>query len=130
MLFRSLLQRGEPAPGKSDWNELLQWAAAPTSDWLHASNLAPDRLMEIASAIGVPHVMIEAALHESSYPRIESGARWTALTASSTRVSSFFSGRTPEAPLAISTRVSFVEVSPSTDRDRKSTRLNSSHLGI
>ena len=78
----TLLRRGEPAPRKSDWNELLQWAAAPTSDWLHASNLAPDRLMEIASAIGVPHVMIEAALHESSYPRIESGARWTALTVS------------------------------------------------
>ena len=76
------MRRGEPAPRKSDWNELLQWAAAPTSDWLHASNLAPDRLMEIASAIGVPHVMIEAALHESSYPRIESGARWTALTVS------------------------------------------------
>jgi Mg2+ and Co2+ transporter CorA len=76
------LRPGEPAPRKSDWNELLQWAAAPTSDWLHASNLAPERLLEIASAIGVPHVMIDAALHESSYPRIESGARWTALTVS------------------------------------------------
>lgn len=78
----TVLRPGEPAPRKCDWNELLQWAAAPTSDWLHASNLAPDRLMEIASAVGVPHVMIEAALHESSYPRIESGARWTALTVS------------------------------------------------
>ena len=78
----TLLRPGEPTPRKCDWNELLQWAAAPTSDWLHASNLAPDRLMEIASALGVPHVMIEAALHESSYPRIESGARWTALTVS------------------------------------------------
>ena len=76
------LRPGEPAPRKCDWNELLQWATAPTSDWLHASNLAPDRLAEIASAVGVPHVMIEAALHESSYPRIESGARWTALTVS------------------------------------------------
>ena len=78
----TILRPGEPAPRKCDWNQLLQWAAAPTSDWLHASNLAPDRLMEIASAVGVPHVMIEAALHESSYPRIESGARWTALTIS------------------------------------------------
>jgi Mg2+ and Co2+ transporter CorA len=78
----TLLRPGERAPRKSDWNELLQWAAAPTSDWLHASNLAPNHLLEIASAIGVPHVMIEAALHESSYPRIESGARWTALTIS------------------------------------------------
>lgn len=38
--------------------------------------------MEIASATGVQHVMIEAALQESSFPRIESGARWTALTVS------------------------------------------------
>ena len=78
----TVLRPGETVPRKCDWNELLQWAAAPTSDWLHASNLAPDRLVEIASAIRVPHVMIEAALHESSYPRVESGARWTALTLS------------------------------------------------
>jgi Mg2+ and Co2+ transporter CorA len=78
----TVLRPGETAPRKCDWNELLQWAAAPTSDWLHASNLTPDRLIEIASAIRVPHVMIEAALHESSYPRVESGARWTALTLS------------------------------------------------
>ncbi len=78
----SLLRPGDPAPRKGGWDDLLQWAAAPSSDWLHASNLAPDRLVEIASAFGVPHVMIEAALHESSYPRIETGARWTALTVS------------------------------------------------
>jgi Mg2+ and Co2+ transporter CorA len=78
----SRLRPGEPAPRDCDWIELLQWASAPTSDWVHASNLAPDRLMEIASAVGVPHVMVEAALHESSYPRIESGPRWTALTVS------------------------------------------------
>ena len=78
----TVLRPGEPSPRKCEWNELLQWATAPTSDWLHASNLAPDRLMEIASAVGVPHIMIEAALHESSYPRIESGAHWTALTLS------------------------------------------------
>jgi Mg2+ and Co2+ transporter CorA len=78
----TVLRPGDTAPRKSDWSELLQWAAAPTSDWLHASNLAPERLMEVASALGVPRVMIEGALHESSYPRIESGASWTALTLS------------------------------------------------
>ena len=78
----TVLRSGERAPRTSDWDALLQWAAAPTNDWLHASNLAPDRLMEIASAVGVPHVLIEAALHESSYPRLESGARWSALTVS------------------------------------------------
>ena len=78
----TLLRSGETMPRKCDWNELLQWAAAPTSDWVHASNLSPERLVEIASAVGVPHVMIEAALQESSFPRIEAGARWTALTVS------------------------------------------------
>ena len=77
-IFRS----GDSTPRKCDWDELLRWTSAPTSGWLHASNLSPERLMEIASAAGVPHVMIEAALQESSYPRIESGSRWTALTVS------------------------------------------------
>jgi Mg2+ and Co2+ transporter CorA len=78
----TILRPGEHTPRKCDWNELLQWAAAPTNEWVHASNLAPERLIEIASAAEVPHVMIEAALQESSFPRIESGARWTALTIS------------------------------------------------
>ena len=65
---------------KSSWADLLQWVAAPTSAWLHASNLSPERLAEIASAADVPHVMIEAALQDSSFPRIEAGSRWTALT--------------------------------------------------
>ena len=75
-------QSGESAARKCDWNELLQWLAKPTSCWLHAANLTPERLKEIAQVANVPHVMIEAALQESSYPRIESGVRWTALTIS------------------------------------------------
>jgi hypothetical protein len=39
-------------------------------------------LKDVASAAGAPHVMVAAALHESSYPRIEAGPRWTALTLS------------------------------------------------
>ena len=78
----TLLRPGEPAPRKCEWSELLQWASSPTSDWVHASNLTPERLADIASAAGVPHTMIEAALHESSYPRMETGERWTALTLS------------------------------------------------
>ena len=78
----TVLRPGDAAPRAGEWGDLLRWAASPTSDWLHASNLSPARLQEVASAAGAPHVMIEAALHESSYPRIESGPRWTALTLS------------------------------------------------
>lgn len=64
------------------WGDLLEWAASPTSEWIHASNLPPQRLREAAEAAGVPNVMVEAALNESSYPRLESRARWSALTLS------------------------------------------------
>lgn len=76
----SRLAAGAAAPVPGRWEDLLRWAASPTSEWIHASNLAPQRLREAAEAAGVPHVMVEAALNESSYPRLESGARWSALT--------------------------------------------------
>jgi Mg2+ and Co2+ transporter CorA len=66
----------------AEWAALLQWAASPTHDWIHASNLPPQRLREVAQAAGVPHVLVEAALNESSYPRLETEKRWSALTLS------------------------------------------------
>jgi Mg2+ and Co2+ transporter CorA len=76
------LASGADAIVPGEWADLLRWAASPTSEWIHASNLAPQRLREAAEAAGVPHVMVEAALNESSYPRLESGPRWSALTLS------------------------------------------------
>jgi Mg2+ and Co2+ transporter CorA len=77
-----MLRPGDAVPRPAQWDDLLRWAAAPTHDWLHASNLSPERLVEIAAAAGAPRVTIEAALHEASYPRLETGPRWTALTLS------------------------------------------------
>ena len=76
------LASGSEAIVAGEWTDLLRWAASPTSEWIHASNLAPQRLREAAEAAGVPHVMVEAALNESSYPRLESGKRWSSLTIS------------------------------------------------
>lgn len=76
------LASGGEAIVAGEWTDLLRWAASPTSEWIHASNLAPQRLREAAEAAGVPHVMVEAALNESSYPRLESGKRWSSLTIS------------------------------------------------
>jgi len=78
----SILHRGASGPRAGAWEDLLRWAAAPTGDWVHAGNLPPERLREIASAAGVPNVVIEAALHETSFPRLEAGPRWTRLTLS------------------------------------------------
>ncbi len=76
------LPRGGAVALAGTWEDLLRWAASPTSEWIHASNLSPQRLREAAEAAGVPHVMVDAALNESSYPRLESGPRWSALTLS------------------------------------------------
>lgn len=69
------------------WADLLRWAASPSSEWIHVSNLPPEKLREAALAVGVPHVMVEAALHESSYPRLEAGPHWTTLSLSVPSVS-------------------------------------------
>ncbi|MBL0141188.1 MAG: ion transporter [Betaproteobacteria bacterium] len=76
------LQRDSPVARRGEWEDLLRWAASPTDEWIHASNLSPERLREAAQAAGVPHVLVEAALNESSYPRLETGKRWSALTLS------------------------------------------------
>jgi Mg2+ and Co2+ transporter CorA len=76
------LSENDSAMRLADWAALLQWAASPTHDWIHASNLPSQRLREAAEAAGVAHVLVEAALNESSYPRLEAGARWSALTLS------------------------------------------------
>ncbi len=70
-----------PAQG-AEWSALLRWVAKPADDWMHASNIPLDRLQEIAAAAGVPHVMVEAAVHESSYPRLQSSERWSVLSLS------------------------------------------------
>ncbi len=77
----SVLREGDPGSKPAAWEDLLRWASSPTHDWHHASNLTASRLHEIARAAGVPNVLVEAALHEASFPRLEATPRWTALTA-------------------------------------------------
>ena len=76
------LGEADRAPRPAEWDELLAWSTSPTHEWLHASNLMPDRLRDLAHAVGMPPVVVEAGLHESSYPRLDAGEKWTALTLS------------------------------------------------
>jgi len=87
----SALRPGDAQSHAGEWSEFLQRAASrtregsparPSSSWLHASNLSREHLQKLAAAAGIPHVMMEAALHESSYPRLESGPYWSILTVS------------------------------------------------
>src|SRR5205085_9012372 len=77
----------EPAPDAqppkpSDWRELMSWAARPDERWMHAANLDEARIKELAPLVELPDVMIDAALRESSYPRLEAKERWCAFAVS------------------------------------------------
>src|SRR5918911_3560762 len=73
-------QRGSPRA--TDWRELVAWAERPDERWLHASNVDAGRIKEIAQVVDLPQAMVEAALRESSYPRLESSERWAAFALS------------------------------------------------
>src|SRR5438105_7133121 len=66
----SALSPGVREARQSDWSELLQWSARPDERWLHADNLDAARIKEMASVVDLPQVMVDAALRESSYPRL------------------------------------------------------------
>lgn len=76
----TLLRAEEKGPRSCEWKDLLQLVSMPSGEWVHASNLSPESLFEIAEAVGIPHLIIEAALQETGFPRMESGTHWTALT--------------------------------------------------
>lgn len=76
----AVLRPGEPAPVAAAWEDVLRWAGRPSADWMHVSNIPRDRLAELAAATGVSRGLIESALHDSSFPRLETGPRWSALT--------------------------------------------------
>src|SRR5205085_12274493 len=91
----------EPAPDAqppkpSDWRELMSWAARPDERWMHAANLDEARIKELAPLVELPDVMIDAALRESSYPRLESKERWCAFALSLPE-----SGEVPRTPILL-----------------------------
>jgi Mg2+ and Co2+ transporter CorA len=69
-------------PQESSWTKLLQWTAAPSTLWMHAANLDAARIKEIAAVVDLPDVMMEAALRETSYPRLASSEGWCAFAVS------------------------------------------------
>src|SRR2546421_29412 len=73
-------EAGEPQ--ESSGTKLLQWTAAPSTLWMHAANLDAARIKEIAAVVELPDVMMEAALRETSYPRLGSSERWCAFAVS------------------------------------------------
>ena len=64
---------------RADWREVLAWAQRPEG-WLHASHLEPARLEALAQALDLPRMLLDSALGESSYPRLEQRGRWTTLS--------------------------------------------------
>jgi len=70
------LQSGDPQSTSLDWAALLAWLGGTPRGWLHASNLEPARIEELARATRISRQLIETALGESSYPRLEPGPKW------------------------------------------------------
>src|SRR5438067_2793849 len=66
----------------AEWPELLQWLRKPDERWMHVANLDEAHIKEIAAVVDLPDVMVDAALRESSYPRLESKARGCAFALS------------------------------------------------
>ena len=65
-----------------EWRELIAWSTRPDERWVHAANLDAAHIKELARIVQLPDVMVDAALRESSYPRLESSARWAAFAMS------------------------------------------------
>jgi Mg2+ and Co2+ transporter CorA len=78
------------------YEELKRWLEQPDERWMHASNLDAARVKEIAALVDLPDVMVDAALHESSYPRLQSSKQWCAFALSLPG-----SDRTARAPVVI-----------------------------
>jgi hypothetical protein len=70
------LQADEPQSTSLDWAALLAWLGGTPRGWLHASNLEPARIEELARVTRLSRTLIENALGESSYPRLEVGPKW------------------------------------------------------
>lgn len=70
------LQADEPQSTGLDWAALLAWLGGTPRGWLHASNLEPARVEEIARVTRLPRVLLDNALGDASYPRLEVGPKW------------------------------------------------------
>lgn len=73
------LHADDPAARPLQWGELLEWLDAPKG-WVHASNLEPARIEELARATRLTRTLIDGSLGAASFPRLETGARWVALS--------------------------------------------------
>jgi hypothetical protein len=70
------LQTDDPREGGLDWDGLLGWLGGTPRGWVHASNLEPARVEEIARITRIPRALIDNALGDASYPRLEGGPKW------------------------------------------------------
>lgn len=70
------LQADEPQATGLDWAALLAWLGGTPRGWLHASNLEPARVEELVRVTRLSRLMIDNALGDASYPRLEVGPKW------------------------------------------------------
>jgi Mg2+ and Co2+ transporter CorA len=79
MLVRMLPASGGAGPRPATWEEFVQWAKHPGTEWYSIANVGPHNLSEVASASGIPREFIAAHLLGTNYPHIETTDRYVSL---------------------------------------------------
>jgi Mg2+ and Co2+ transporter CorA len=79
MLVRMLPASGEARPRPATWEEFVQWAKHPGTEWYSIANVGQHNLSEVASASGIPREFIAAHLLGTNYPHIETTDRYVSL---------------------------------------------------
>lgn len=62
-------------PRPASWDEFVEWARHPGTEWYSISNVGPHNLAEVARGTGIPRDFIEAHLLATSYPHVECSGR-------------------------------------------------------
>jgi len=76
---RMLPSTGGTAPRAATWEEFVQWAKQPGSQWYSVANVDQHNLAELAKATGISQDFIAAHLLGTSFPHIEVTDRYVSL---------------------------------------------------
>ncbi len=79
MLVRMLPATGGAGPRQATWQEFVQWAKHPGTEWYSIANVGQHNLAEVAAASGIPREFIAAHLLGTSYPHIETTGGYLSL---------------------------------------------------
>jgi len=78
-LHVSVLRDERHPPEPCSWSHLLQSLSDTRDAWYHISSIGPEPLVELARKVGMVPSVLEAALADVGYPRVEASSSFSAL---------------------------------------------------